>query len=113
MDPRAAEAIRGMPTVIDVSLSLGLTRVQASHLTPDRLPTLTPSMAANVFATTKENSHWLVSRLGADRGQSSEPVYTERSGRPPAPGRRLLEATNTFELERLMPTVAGSAFPFS
>ena len=61
-----------MPTVIDASLSHWFDACrQASHLPPDRLPTLTPSMAAKVFVTTKENSHWLVSRLGADRGQSS------------------------------------------
>jgi hypothetical protein len=47
----------------------------ASHLTPYRLPTLTPPMACEVIASAQEISSWLGSRLGADRGQSSEPIH--------------------------------------
>src|ERR1700691_4751157 len=50
----------------------------ASHLTPYRLPTLTPPMACEVIASAQEISSWLGSRLGADRGQSSEPIHTLR-----------------------------------
>jgi hypothetical protein len=65
--------LRATPAAIPAKVSTRCRK--ASHLTPDRLPTLTPSMAAEVFVTTKENSHWLGFRLGANRGQRSEPVY--------------------------------------
>ena len=51
----------------------------ASHLTPNRLPTLTPLMALEVIAAAKEKSQWLGSRLDADRGESSQPIHTRRS----------------------------------
>jgi hypothetical protein len=52
----------------------------ASHLTPYRLPTLTPPMACEVIASAQEISSWLGSRLGADRGQSSEPIHKMPKG---------------------------------
>jgi|tagenome__1003787_1003787.scaffolds.fasta_scaffold19337935_2 hypothetical protein len=40
----------------------------ANHLTPNRLPTLTPPTTLEVIAPAKEISSGLGSRLGADRG---------------------------------------------
>ncbi len=49
----------------------------ANHLTPNRLPTLTPPIALEVIATAKEISSGLGSRLGTDWGQSSEPIHNQ------------------------------------
>jgi hypothetical protein len=54
---------------------------QARHLTPDRLSRLPPPLPLDVADTAKEISRGMGSRLGAGRGQSSEPMHTED---PPA-----------------------------
>jgi hypothetical protein len=112
VDRRAAEAIRGIPTVIDTSLSHSFDVCrQAGHLTPDRLPTPTPSMEAEVFATTKENGHW------PGGGPAWAPIGVKVQSRftPNAPVAlpplvaAYVEAINSFDLERLMVTFAEDA----
>lgn len=49
----------------------------AGHLPPDRLPTLTPPTMPEAIVITKEINGWPGSRLGADRGQGSEPIHSQ------------------------------------
>jgi hypothetical protein len=65
-------AVLGLP----FKSKLRLACRQATHLTPNRLATLTPSTALEVAAAAKENGQLPGSCLGADKGQSSEPFHT-------------------------------------
>jgi adenylate cyclase len=59
----------------------------ANRLTPNRLPTLTPSMALEVIATAEKIFRWPGSRSDAGRGQSSKPKHS-RIRRAPLGSRR-------------------------
>ena len=68
--------VQPRPTATEIHESLSADCEQARHLTPDRLPRLTPPLPLDVPDTAKEISGGVGSRLGADRDQSSEPMHS-------------------------------------